>query len=349
MIGGGARIRIAGIGTAVPERVVTNEEIAGLLGVEPSWIEVRTGIRERRYAGPDESPSTLGAEAARQALGVAGVAPEEVDLVVVATCTPDHVFPHTASLVQHRIGAARAGAFDLGAACSGFIYALAVASGMIAAGGARRVLAIGAEMLSRYVDMNDPITAPLFGDGAGAVLVEADPEAEPVRFELGADGGGAEFVLIPGGGSRMPPTHETVDRGMHVIKMSGKEVYRSAVRTMSALAEELGSDGFDWIIAHQANRRILRDCAANLGVGMEKVFLNIDRYGNTSAASIPIAMWEAWETGALQPGHRMLLIGFGSGYTFAGATLRWSLPNPRREVEAQAAPEAARVGSSPAG
>ncbi len=323
-------ISIRGIGMAVPERVVSNAEIAQRLGVDPSWIESRTGILERRYVGPEESSSTLGARAARQALERSGISANQIDVIIAATCTPDHQFPSTACLIQHDLGADSAGAFDLSAACSGFIYSLAVGAGLAGGGGARRVLVVGVDILSRHINFDDPITAPLFGDGAGAVVLESDEAAEPLRFSLGADGGGGEQVLIPAGGSRLPASIETVSQRLHCIQMQGREVYRSAVRTMSALGAELVGEGFELMVAHQANRRILVDCASCLGVDMSKVFVNIDRYGNTSGASIPLALCEAWESGRLDEGDRVLMLAFGGGYTWGGALLRWTLPAPDR-------------------
>ncbi|MGH2705021.1 MAG: beta-ketoacyl-ACP synthase III [Actinomycetota bacterium] len=332
-------VKITGIGIAVPDRVVTNDEIAQRLGVDPAWIEVRTGIRERRHVGPDESTSTLGARAAEAALACAGRTADEVDVLIVGTCTSDYVFPSTATVIQQAIGAHSAGAFDLGAACSGFIYSLAVGAGLTRGGGAGRVLVVGVDVLSRFTNLDDPITAPLFGDGAGAVMLEADESATPMTFDLRADGSGEDKVLIPAGGARRPATHETVDQRLHTIHMQGREVYRSAVRQMTALGVRLGADGFDLLIAHQANKRIIDETAAHLGVPQEKIYLNIDRYGNTSAASIPIGMHEAWETGRLKPGDRLLLIAFGAGYTYAGAVVPWTLPYPTPALAAAAKPQ----------
>lgn len=320
-------VSVSGAGRALPERVVTNSEIARRLGVDPEWIESRTGIRERRFAGPGESASTLSIAAAKQALRVAGVMGNEIDLVIVSTSTPDHLFPPTASIVQKALKADSAGAFDLNAACSGFVYGLTVASNMIA-GGMRRVLIVGVDVLSHHINLDDPVTAPLFGDGAGAILLEKDESAEPLRFELGSDGGGAQHVMIPAGGSCIPTSVHTLDRGLHWIRMAGREVYRSAVRAMTGLGTTLGAGGFDLLIAHQANRRILEECAIELGIDLDRLYINIDRYGNTSSASIPIAISEAWEIGRLVPGLQLLLLAFGAGYTWGGAKLRWTLANP---------------------
>ena len=325
---GGMRVSIRGLGKAVPDRVVTNAEIAGRLGVDPDCIESRTGIRERRFVGPGESTATLGTAAARQALERAGLEPSDVDCVVVGTCSPEHQFPSTACVVAHTLGMTTAPAFDLSAACSGFVYSLAVGASLTGALGARRVLVIGADALSKNLNFDDPVTSPLFGDGAGAAVIEADEGAEPMRFSLGADGAGGEQVFIAAGGNAMPVTPEVLAQKLNCMKMYGREVYRSAVRTMTMLGAEMGSEGFDLLIAHQANRRIVVDCATALGVDLSKVYLNIDRYGNTSGASIPVAMCEAWENGLLVPGDRLLLLAFGGGYTWGGATIRWNLPSP---------------------
>jgi 3-oxoacyl-[acyl-carrier-protein] synthase-3 len=316
------------MGKAVPRRVVTNAEVAGRLGVEPEWIESRTGIRERRYVGEGESTATLGLAAARQAIDRAGLVPADIDCVVVGTCSPEHQFPSTACVIAHELGLTSAPAFDLSAACSGFVYSLAVGASLTGTLGVRRVLVIGADALSKNLNLDDPVTAPLFGDGAGAVVIERDEAAEPMQFSLGADGAGGEQVFITAGGNHTPSTAETLAENLHCIKMYGREVYRSAVRTMTALGAEMGAGGFDLLIAHQANRRILADCAAALHVDMSKVYMNIDRYGNTSGASIPVAMCEAWESGLLSPGDRLLLLAFGGGYTWGGAMIRWTLPSP---------------------
>jgi 3-oxoacyl-[acyl-carrier-protein] synthase III len=318
-------VRITGVGRALPERVVTNAEIAERLGVEASWIEVRTGIQERRFAAPDQSAATLGLDASGRALEIAGLAPSDLDLIVAATVTADYNFPPTAAVIQDGLGAGTIPSFDVNAACSGFIYGLKIADGM-AGPATRRILLVGTEVLSRFTDPQDSMTAPLFGDGAGAVVLEWDPEAEAIHYQLGSDGAGGRHVLVPAGGGRLPATVATVEQRLHFIRMNGREVYRNAVLRMSALGRSLGAEGFDLLIAHQANQRILKECAERIGVGMDKVYMNIDRYGNTSAASIPIAMCEAWEDGRLTPDMRLLLLAFGAGFTWAGATVHWTLP-----------------------
>lgn len=348
----GVRVAIRSLAKAVPQRVVTNEEIGRRLGRDADWIESRTGIRERRYVGPGESTATLGTQAARQAIERAGLTPADIDAVVVGTCSPEHQFPSTACVIAHTLGMTSAPAFDLSAACSGFVYSLAVGASLTATLGARRVLVVGADALSKCLNFDDPVTAPLFGDGAGAAVIEADDTVEPMVFSLGADGAGGEQVFITAGGNHMPSTPETLSQHLHCITMHGREVYRSAVRTMTALGAEMGAGGFELLVAHQANRRILAECADALGLDLAKVYMNIDRYGNTSGASIPVALCEAWEAGLISPGDRVLLLAFGGGYTWGGAMIRWTLPAPEgvepRAGSAEAAVAVAPNGAPPA-
>ena len=322
------RVTITGLGKAVPSRVVTNAEIAPQVGVSTEWIEQRSGILERRYAGPEDSTSTLGTTAALQALEVANLDPQNLSMVICATCTPDQLIPATASLIQSNIGASTAGAFDLDAACSGFIYGMSVGASLIGAGAATSVLVVGADILSRHVDPTDAMTAPLFGDAAAAVVLEADDSVEPMRFELGSDGSGLEQVYVPGGGSKLPPGGDPFERSCLNIKMQGREVFRNAVRVMSELAARFGKEGFELLVAHQANRRILMECAAHLGVDPSKVYMNIHRYGNTSAASIPLALCDAWSEGLLDTGNRLVMVAFGAGYTWGATRVTWTLPAP---------------------
>lgn len=319
---------ITGIGRALPERVVTNRELAERLGVDEHWIESRTGIRERHVASPGETTSSIAAAAAMEAIAHSGHSADDIDLVIVGTATPDYLFPSTACLVQDALGAKNAGAFDLQAACSGFIYGLSVASSMISSGALNRVVVAGAEVLTRFLDLEDPVTAPLFGDGAGAVVLEAVDDAEPMEFLLGADGSGGPNVILPAGGSTNPATHETIDAHQHFITMAGRDVFKNAVKRMSEAGAELGAKGFDLLIAHQANARILVETAEKMGIDMEKVFMNIDKTGNTSAASIPVAMHDAWTSGRLDKGDRLLLLAFGAGYTWAGGRLIWRITSP---------------------
>ncbi len=331
------RVAITGLGKAVPSRVVTNAEIAPRVGVDTTWIETRSGILERRYAAPDESTSSLGTTAALDALDVAGLDPENLSMVICATCTPDYILPATASIIQDNIGAVRAGAFDLGAACSGFVYALSMGASLIGTGAASSVLVVGADLLSRHIDETDRMTAPLFGDAGAAVVLEPDESADPIEFELGSDGGGLTQVYIPGGGSRLPAGGHAFDPSCLNLKMNGREVFRNAVRVMTELSARFGKDGFDLLVAHQANRRILHECAVKLGVDPEKVYMNLERYGNTSATSIPLALHDAWTEGRLSPGDRLLMVAFGAGYTWGAARMNWTLPAPAPVGEADPA------------
>ncbi len=328
----GAHAQITGWGKALPSKVLTNVELETLVDTTAEWIYSRTGIRERRIAGPDESTFTLATRAARAAIAVADLSPARIDLVIVCTFSPEFGgMPSTASLVQHAIGATRAGAFDLNAACSGFVYGLAVAQAMIGAGVHETVLVIGAETMSRLLDWNDRATCVLFGDGAGAVLLQAtDRPTGVLSCVLGSDGSGGELLSVPAGGSRAPASTETVQGAQHFIKMNGKEVYKFAVgalpRSVRQAAAQAGialSD-VDLFIPHQANIRIIRSAAETLDVPMERVFTNVDRYGNTSAASIPIALCEAVEEGRLREGQKVVVAGFGGGLSWGAAAIEWT-------------------------
>ncbi|MFN2545271.1 MAG: beta-ketoacyl-ACP synthase III [Actinomycetota bacterium] len=326
---------ITGWGRAVPDRVVTNEELADSLGVDTDWIVRRTGIRERRIAGPHERTSSLAVRAGKRALARAGVQPQDLDLVVVATTTPDRMCPATAPLVQLALGAGKAGAFDLNAACAGFMHGLAVCSSFIASGAMRRCLVIGAEVLSRFVDWNDPSTCVLFGDGAGAVVLERTDEAAGLlSVDLGADGTGYSLITIPAGGSERPASAATLEEG-HLIHMDGREVFRAAVRTMAASSERALRDAglepadIDLFICHQANQRIVSACAERLGLDNERVVSNVARYGNTSAASVPIALSEAADEGRLQPGSTLVLTAIGAGLVWGTGVVRWTAPAVR--------------------
>ncbi|MGH2353128.1 MAG: beta-ketoacyl-ACP synthase III [Chloroflexota bacterium] len=330
----GSRARIVGWGKALPERVLTNLDLEKMVDTSDDWIRSRTGIRERRIAGPQETTLTLAVEAGRRALDVAGIAPAQLDLIVVCTFSPEFGgMPSTASLVQDAIGAHRAGAFDLNAACSGFIYGLAMAQATITAGINQTVLVIGAETMSRLLDWSDRTTCVLFGDGAGAVLLQAAPGPGGVlSCVLGSNGAGGELLWIPGGGSRRPASAQTVQEAQHFIRMNGKEVYRFAVTAAPRAAlDAVARSGItvadvDLFIPHQANIRIIHSAAATLGVPEERIFVNVDRYGNTSAASIPIALCEAVEAGRVTEGEHVLLAGFGGGLTWGAAVLRWTSP-----------------------
>jgi len=318
----------------VPEKVLTNEDLSHIVDTTDEWIVTMTGIRERRVVGDKESTATLAIRSARAALLVAGIAASEIDLIIVATITPEYLFPATASVVQDAIGATRAGAFDLAAGCSGFIYALTMANAYVR-GGADHVLVIGAETLSRILDWTDRNTCVLFGDGAGAVVVSASAERSGVlASQLGSDGSGAELLYVPAGGSRVPTTHETISSGGHFARMNGREVFRFATTIMPQAVEAVVGDAgwqkadIDLVIPHQANRRIIESATKRLNLPPDKFFVNVDRYGNTSAASIPIALCEAIAAGRVKQGDKLVLVGFGAGLSWAAAALEWGAALP---------------------
>ncbi len=322
--------RIAGVGTYVPERVLTNAQLKEMVDTSDEWICSRSGIRERRIASPDQTTSELAVVAAKRALADAEVTPEEVDLVLVATNTPDMYFPATACLVQERIGAQYAGAFDLAAGCTGFIYATAVGSQFIATGSYRTVLIIGAENLSKITNWKDRNTCILFGDGAGAAVLQPATEGSGIlAFKLWADGAGASYLTLPAGGSKCPATRETVDGKMHYIHMKGRKVFKFAIKIMGEAAEEvlaeagLSKSDIDFFIPHQANIRIIDSAAKRLGLPMEKVLVNVDRYGNTSTASIPLALEEAVHSGRIKKGDNIIMVGFGAGLSWGAIAVRW--------------------------
>lgn len=327
--------QIVGWGYHVPDKIITNQDLEQIVDTSDEWIRSRTGIEERHVAAdPKETTATLAVAAARKALRVADVEPSRIDLIICATSSPEYIFPSTASIVQDALGAANAGAFDLSAACSGFVYALSMARGHILAGDAEYVLVIGAETLSRIVDWTDRNTCVLFGDGAGAVLVAAsNVPGGIVACELGSDGSGADLLVLPAGGSAMPASLETVSNGEHYIKMDGKAVFRFATRVMAdatrrVLARSgLTPDDVDLVIPHQANLRIVQNGVLNqLKLDESKVFINLQRYGNTSTASIPIALCEAIEAGKVGPGDNLVFVGFGAGLTWAACSVKWSVP-----------------------
>jgi 3-oxoacyl-[acyl-carrier-protein] synthase-3 len=314
-----------------PLRVMTNDELAAMVDTSDEWIVTRTGIRERRIAADDETTTTLSVNAARDALAVAGVDPMEVDLVIVGTCSPDYQLPATAVLVATELGARRAAGFDLQAACSGFLFALATGSGFIRSGMYRNVLVIGVEVLSRFINWQDRSTCVLFGDGAGAVLLSAsDQPGGLIGWELFSDGTGCEGIIVPAGGSARPASAETVAGKLHYIQMLGAEVYKYATRQMadSAVAAlkaaGLGVDDVDQFVFHQANLRIIKHVERELGIPEEKVFVNIEKYGNTSAASVPMALVEAVAAGRIKPGDKILMVAFGAGYTAGAAVVEWT-------------------------
>jgi 3-oxoacyl-[acyl-carrier-protein] synthase-3 len=311
---------VTGLGMAVPDAVLTNAQLERSLDTTDEWIRTRTGITERRIAAPDEATSTFAAAAGAQALKDAGLTPDELDLILVSTCTPDFPVPGCAPLVQTTLGAGRAGAFDLNAGCTGFVYGLSVASAMVDAGTARNVLVCGADTLSRVTNYEDRTTAVLFGDGAGAVVVGASDGATRVGpFVFGCDGSKADWLWIQAGGSAKPTTAETIQQHEHQLEMHGQDVYKHACDRMTEAAREvLGSrslDSVDLVVAHQANARIVRTVAQRLGLAKEQVVDNIARYGNNSAASIPIALAESVASGRLQPGMTVFLVALGAGFS----------------------------------
>ena len=324
-------VSITGIGSYVPEKVLTNGDLEKIVDTTDEWIVTRTGIRERRIAADDQATSDLAAEAARNALKNAGVEAEDVDLIIVATITPDHVFPNTACLVQDKIGATNAFCFGLEAACSGFLYSLEVARRFVSSGASETALVIGAEKLSSITDWEDRATCVLFGDGAGAAVVQAKGDRLGViQSCLGSDGKLADLLMVPGGGSRIPPSTAMLDERLNFLKMNGREVFKHAVRAMSESAKKalasagLTIDDVDWLVPHQANRRIIDAIGQRLGIDENKVYMNLDKYGNMSAASVPVALDEAVREGAIQSGHVILIIVFGGGFTWGASVLEWS-------------------------
>lgn len=322
---------VTGWGMSVPSRIMTNHDIAQMVDTTDEWIVSRTGVRERRIADKHESTSTLAAKAAFRALDQTDLQAKDLDLIIVASATPDHLFPATACLVQDRLGALKAGAFDLSAACSGFIFGLSMASNAIQAGAIDNALVIGSETLSRFINWEDRGTCILFGDGAGAFVLEASEQPGGILSSvMRSDGSGGSLLSVPAGGSRMPATMETVHREQHFIQMNGREVFRFATRVMADATREVAEranlrvEDLNIIIPHQANLRIIEAAARGLDLPIERFMINLDRYGNTSSASIPIAVCEAIEQGRISPGDRMVMVGFGAGLTWGALALEWS-------------------------
>jgi 3-oxoacyl-[acyl-carrier-protein] synthase-3 len=321
---------IVGIGSYLPERVLTNADLERIVDTTDEWITSRTGIRERRMAAEGEHTSTMATAAARIALERAGVAAGDLDLIIVATITPDMPFPATACLVQEELGAAKAAAFDLEAACTGFLYALEIGRQFIESGTHKNVLIIGAEKLSSIIDWKDRNTCVLFGDGAGAAVLRRREGARGVlATRLGSDGGKADALAMPGGGCRQPATVDSVNERIHFLKMEGKEVFKNAVNAMTAAAQEvlersgLGIGDIRCIIPHQANQRIISAVGDRLGATEGQVFVNLQKYGNTSAASVAIALDEAVREGKIERGDKILLVAFGAGLTWGATVLEW--------------------------
>ena len=320
----GVSISITGLGVQVPERVVTNDELSQYVETSDEWIQERTGIKERRIASESEALSDVALPAARTALAQAGLTGGDIDLLVVATVTPDMAFPSTAAILADKLGAVDAAAYDLSAGCTGFMYALVQAYGMLAGGLATRALVVGGDLLSRILDWSDRSTLVLFGDGAGAVVLEPTPERGFLGFELGADGGGGEHLWLPGSGSRI------FDDAERHVKMNGREVFKFATRVLVQSAQDVLErcgvtiDDVDVYVPHQANVRIIDHATKKLGIPSEKVVINVDRYGNTSSGSIPLALKDAEADGRLQPGKLVLMTGMGAGLTWGSALMRWT-------------------------
>ncbi|MBI3168420.1 MAG: ketoacyl-ACP synthase III [Chloroflexi bacterium] len=329
---------ITGWGMSVPEPVLTNDDLAKMVDTNDEWIRDRTGIRERHIAREDQFTSTLAVEAAIKALQVANLAPTELDLIIVASSSPEYIFPATACLVQDQIGATKAGAFDLLAACSGFIYGVNMAAQSIRSGSIKNALVIGSETLSRFVDWKDRGTCILFGDGAGAFVVQAsDKPGGVLSAVMHSDGSGADSLTLLGGGARHPATETTLAEGKHYVRMDGKAVFRFATRVMGSATKEalelanMKLEEVDWIIPHQANYRIIETAAKYLKLPLDKFVINVDRYGNTSTASIPIAAVEAIEKGQLKSGNKVVFVGFGAGLTWGALVAEWTGPIPTKK------------------
>lgn len=329
MAGTTRQARIIGTGAYLPENILSNQDLEQLVETSDEWIVSRTGIKERRIAGPHEYPSTMGTAAAQKALANASIKPVEIDVILVATMSADFQSSSSAALIQHQIGATNAAAFDLQAACTGFLYALSIAKAYIESGMYRNILVIASEKMSTFVDYQDRNTCILFGDGAAAAVVSYQGRGLAIdTLCLGANGGLAELLLVPAGGSRVPTSAETVKERQHYIKMSGKELFKHAVRLMSAVAEEclelagLEEKDLTWLVPHQANDRIIEAIAKALNLPAEKIYKTIHKYGNTSASSIPIALNELLQQEKLDPNQNVLLVGFGAGLTYGAVLLK---------------------------
>jgi len=323
-------VGIAGVGMYVPEKRLTNADLEKMVETSDEWITTRSGIKERRIVAPDEATSDIASNAGKKALAMAGVEPEDVDALICATFTPDTQCPSTACHIQAKLGAKNALAFDISAACTGFVYSMAVAKGLIMNGVCRNALIFGAEAMSRFTDYEDRTTCVLFGDGGGAAFLQANaPRGRILSEYLGADGTMAKHIIIPAGGSRKPPTHETIDNGSHYIKMAGNEVFKFAVRILvHSLKEGLKRSGrsveeLNLIVPHQANYRILNSAAKKMGIPQEKMFNNIAQYGNTSAGTIPIALSEVVDQGKVKEGDLIALVAFGGGMTWGSIIIEW--------------------------
>ncbi|CAH2212870.1 beta-ketoacyl-acyl carrier protein synthase III 1 [Tepidibacter aestuarii] len=326
------RAGILATGSYVPEKIMTNSDLEKIVDTTDEWISSRTGIKKRRIVEDDMATSDIATLAAKKAMESSGITAEEIDLIIVATVTPDMSFPSTACIVQKNIGAINASAFDLEAGCSGFVYALSVGKNFIETGMYKKVLVIGAEALSKILDWTDRNTCVLFGDGAGAaILGEVDENEGILSTYLGADGASGECLKMPGGGSRIPASEQTLNDRLHYIKMEGSEVFKFAVRVMADSAKKsiaiagLNEEDIDYIVPHQANIRIIQSSAKRLKMPMEKIYVNLHEYGNMSAASIPVALDEAYRKGNIKKGDKIVLVGFGAGLTWASSVIKWSI------------------------
>ncbi len=323
-------IGIIGTGKYVPEKILTNADLEKMVETNDEWIVSRTGIRERHIAAPDQATSDLAYEAAIQAIEKAGITAADLDLIVVATITPDMSFPSTACILQDKLGAKKAAAFDLSAACSGFVYALGAATSMLQMGMYKNALIIGADTLSRITDYTDRNTCVLFGDGAGAVVIGEVGEGRGFKaFDLGAEGAGGELLKLPAGGSRTPASADTLEAKQHFIQMSGREVFKFAVKVMNTATEDvlrkagMSKDEIDLFIPHQANVRIINSAMERLNLTEDRVMINVQKYANTSAASIPLALVEAVEEGRIKEGDKVVMVGFGGGLTWGASVIVW--------------------------
>ena len=344
-------VQLTGWGRYAPAQVLTNKDLERMVDTSDEWIVSRTGIRERRVAAAHETTASMGAVAGLRAIHTAGLQPDDIDVIILATLSPDYWMPSTAALVKEAIGNTKAFAFDVAAACSGFVYAYATASAFLASGQAKHVLVIGAELLTRFLDYTDRSTCILFGDGAGAVVLSASDEEGPlVGMEMTTEPQGAYMIWLPAGGSKSPPSPETIARGEHKIRMEGKETYRFATRTLASTAlaavAKAGwrQDDVDLIIPHQANVRIIEAVAKGLDLSMDRLYVNLDKYGNTSAASVPIALAEAVNEGRVQVGDRIVFVAFGAGFTSGAVAMEWTADPARgRDADDAVRPEDVRV------
>lgn len=324
------RTEILGIGSYLPEKIVTNDDWAKMVDTSDEWIFTRTGIKERHFATPEQATSDLAVGAAQNAIADAGIDPHEIDLIMIGTISGDNAYPSTANWVQKKLGLKNIPSFDLGAACSGFLYGLIVANSLIQSGVAKRILLIGAELMTKFMNWEDRNTCVLFGDGAGAVILGATEKKKGILSTYwGSDGSLGDLLLLPAGGSAMPPSHETVDKKLHAVHMKGNEVFKHAVTRMQEAAIKaielagLTSDDIDLFIPHQANMRIIEATIKRAKIPLEKTFINIDKIGNISSATIPIAMDQAKKQGLIKPGTNLLLSSFGAGFTWAGLVIRF--------------------------